>query len=165
MKIPEMKLHPRKLHKIVTPHWNFQGQKTKEISSRFFYHSWKFHFFFHWPMTSGISTFYFFNNPAWKHHALNSPSCGCMHFFLEYSPIFNGFIAQTSHYPSLLYDGQHLLRGDINTQAVTLNQHQYDMKLESETPIPTPLTSSVVKNIPSFWRKTKKVKFFKLSWI
>ena len=81
MKIPEMKLHPRKLHKIVTPHWNFQGQKTKEISSRFFYHSWKFHFFFHWPMTSGISTFYFFNNPARKHHVLNSPSCGCMHFF------------------------------------------------------------------------------------
>ena len=64
--------------------------------------------------------------------------------------MFNGFIAQTSHCPSLLYDGQHLLRGDINTQAVTLNQRQYDMTLESETPIPTPLTSSVVKNIPSF---------------
>ena len=48
------------------------------------------------------------------------------------------------------------VRGDIHTQVATLN---VNMTLESETPIPPPLTSSVATNIPSFRRKTKKSYF------
>ena len=55
-----------------------------------------------------------------------------------------------------LLNRKNLLKGGIHTQVVTLN---VNMTLESETPTPLSLTSSVVTNIPSFRRKTKKSYF------
>ena len=106
-------------------------------------------------LVAHLTNFYLYKN--YLQNLKYNVNSGCIFHLILISilsililPVKNGGVGY------FLLNRKNPLMGGIHTQVAMLN---VNMTLESETPTPLSLTSSVATNIPSFRRKTKKSYF------